>query len=59
MERGLLAVTRNGEGGHFYSVPPGRLVTQRDGTMVARDESGSAHWSVDALAQAAKEAASA
>ncbi len=36
--------------------PPGRLVTQRDGTMVARDESGSAQWSLDALAQAAKEA---
>ena len=39
------------------SQPPlGRLVTQRDGTMVARDESGSAQWSLDALAQAAKEA---
>ncbi len=36
--------------------PPGRLVTQRDGTMVARDERGSAQWSLDALAQAAKEA---
>ena len=36
--------------------PPGRLVTQRDGTMVAREESGSAQWSLDALAQAAKEA---
>ena len=36
--------------------PPGRLVTQRDGTMVARDESGSAQWSLNALAQAAKEA---
>ena len=36
--------------------PPGRLVTQRDGTMVARDESGSAQWSLDALAQATKEA---
>ena len=36
--------------------PPGRLVTQRDGTMVARDENGSAQWSLDALAQAAKEA---
>jgi transposase len=34
--------------------PPGRLVTQRDGTMVARDENGSAQWSLDALAQAAK-----
>src|SRR5260370_27792343 len=36
--------------------PPGRLMTQADGTMVARDESGSAQWSLDALAQAAKEA---
>ena len=34
---------------------PGRLVTQRDGTMVARDEQGSAQWSLNALAQAAKE----
>ena len=36
--------------------PPGRLVTQRDGTMVARDEEGEAQWSLTALAQAAKEA---
>ena len=36
--------------------PPGRLVTQRDVTMVARDEQGSAHWSLNALAQAAKDA---
>jgi transposase len=36
--------------------PPGRLSTQADGTMVARDEDGSAQWSLDALAQAAKEA---
>lgn len=36
--------------------PSGRLVTQRDGTMVAHDESGSTQWSLDALAQAAKEA---
>jgi transposase len=36
--------------------PPGRLVTQRDGTMVARDEQGSAKFSLNALAQAAKEA---
>jgi transposase len=35
--------------------PPGRLVTRRDGTMVARDEQGSAQWSLNALAQAAKE----
>jgi len=36
--------------------PPGRLVTQRDGTMVARDEEGEAQWSLNALAHAAKEA---
>lgn len=36
--------------------PPGHLETQADGTMVARDEQGSAQWSLDALAQAAKEA---
>jgi transposase len=36
--------------------PPGCLVTQRDGTMVARDEQGSAQWSLNALAQAAKDA---
>jgi transposase len=36
--------------------PPGRLVTREDGTMVARDEQGSAQWSLNALAQAAKEA---
>src|SRR5215471_11969757 len=36
--------------------PPGRLVTQRDGAMVAHDEEGSAQWSLDALAQAAQEA---
>jgi transposase len=36
--------------------PPGRLVTQEDGTMVARDEQGSVQWSLNALAQAAKEA---
>jgi transposase len=36
--------------------PPGRLVTQEDGTMVARDEQGSAQWSLNALVQAAKEA---
>jgi transposase len=36
--------------------PPGRLVTQRDGTLVARDEEGEAQWSLNALAQAAKEA---
>ena len=36
--------------------PPGRLVTQRDGTMVAREEGGEAQWSLNALARAAKEA---
>jgi transposase len=36
--------------------PPGRLETQADGSMVARDEEASAQWSLNALAQAAKEA---
>ena len=35
--------------------PPGHLSTQADGTMVARDEEGSAQWTLNALAQAAKE----
>jgi transposase len=39
-----------------HTPPPGQLVTQRDGTMVARDEEQEAHWSLSALAQAAKEA---
>jgi transposase len=36
--------------------PPGHLETQADGTMVARDEEGSAQWSLNALAPAAKAA---
>jgi transposase len=36
--------------------PPGRLVTQREGTMVAREEEGEAQWSLNALARAAQEA---
>jgi transposase len=36
--------------------PPGHVETPADGTLVARDEDGSAQWSLDALAQAAKEA---
>jgi transposase len=36
--------------------PPGQLVTQRDGMMVAREEEGEAQWSLTALARAAKEA---
>jgi transposase len=36
--------------------PPGRPERRADETMVARDEQGSAQWSLDALAQAAKEA---
>jgi transposase len=35
--------------------PPGRLVTQRDGAMVAREEEGEAQWSLNALARAAQE----
>lgn len=33
--------------------PPGRLERRADETMVARDEQGSAQWSLDALTQAA------
>jgi transposase len=36
--------------------PPGRLVTQPDGTMVAREEEGEAQWSLNALVRAAQEA---
>ncbi|HEX4206482.1 MAG TPA: helix-turn-helix domain-containing protein [Ktedonobacteraceae bacterium] len=36
------------------STPPGRLERQAD-ELVARDEKGSAQWSLNALAQAAKE----
>ena len=36
--------------------PPGRLLTRADGTLVARDEEAEAQWSLNALAQAAKEA---
>jgi hypothetical protein len=39
-----------------HPAPPGQLVTQRDGTMVARDEEREAQWSLSALAQAAKDA---
>ncbi|HEU5374107.1 MAG TPA: hypothetical protein VFV38_01585 [Ktedonobacteraceae bacterium] len=39
-----------------YQPPPGRLVTQEDGRMVARNEQAEAQWSLNALAQAAKEA---
>lgn len=38
--------------------PPGHLVTQADETMMTRDEEGSAQWTLNALAQAAKEAGS-
>ncbi len=36
--------------------PPGHRQTQADGTIVARDEEGSAQWTLNALVQAAKEA---
>jgi len=35
--------------------PPGRLERNADGTLDAREEQGSAQWSLDALTQAAKE----
>lgn len=36
--------------------PPGRLVRYADGSLEAQDEREAAQWSLDALAQAAKEA---
>ena len=36
--------------------PPGHLSARADGTMGARDEEGSAQWSLNALTQAAQEA---
>jgi transposase len=39
-----------------HTAPPGRLVRQRDGTLLASDEEQTAQWSLSALAQAAKEA---
>jgi transposase len=35
--------------------PPGRLVTGSDGLMRAEDESEDAYWTLDALAEAARE----
>jgi len=35
---------------------PGHLSARADGTMMARDEEGSAQWTLNALAQAAKAA---
>jgi transposase len=38
------------------STPPGKLERLSDGSLDARDEQGAAQWSLDTLAQAAKEA---
>lgn len=38
-----------------HQPPPGRLLLQGDERLAARSEQGSAQWSLDALAQAAKE----
>jgi transposase len=35
--------------------PPGRLVTEGDGVMHAEDEAKAAYWTLDALAEAARE----
>jgi transposase len=37
------------------TTPPGKLLPQSEGAMVARDEEGDAHWTLDALAAAAQE----
>ena len=34
-------------------IPPGRLMPQREGLPVAEDEAGEAHWTLDALVDAA------
>jgi transposase len=36
--------------------PPGRLVTNETGTLVAADEAAAAHWTLNALTEAAREA---
>ena len=38
------------------STPPGKWERLSDGSLEVRDEQGAAHWSLDALAQAAQEA---
>jgi len=35
------------------TIPPGRLMPQREGLPVAEDEAGDAHWTLDALVDAA------
>jgi len=46
VERGrILALAR--------TIPPGRLMPQREGLPVAEDEAGDAHWTLDALVDAA------
>ncbi len=47
-DRKLIALMRK--------APPGHLETQADGTLVERDEEGSAQWGLAALEQAATEA---
>ena len=38
------------------TAPPGRLVRQPSGALAARDEQREAHWTLDALAAAARAA---
>ena len=37
------------------ATPPGKLLPRSEGPMVARDEEGDAHWTLDALVAAAEE----
>lgn len=37
------------------AIPPGKLLPRSEGPMVAHDEEGDAHWTLDALATAAQE----
>jgi transposase len=47
------------ERGHILALasatPPGKLLPRSEGPMVARDEEGDAHWTLDALVAAAAE----
>lgn len=37
------------------AIPPGKLLPRSEGPLVAHDEEGDAHWTLDALASAAQE----
>jgi len=41
--------------GFLGQTPPGQLVRETDGELYVRDETGDAHWTLDALARAAEQ----